>query len=301
MPILENTGISTNYDVDPALIEYVSRFNTSWQAWTEILGIMRPIRKTPGTTLRSYVTDVVLNNQDYIEGDEVALSKVTVREVKQKDLDLKPDRIRVTAKAVKDHGAKIAVHKARSAFLNAVRGEVLDSFYAFALTGTLTGNEETFQAAVAMAVAKVKDKFKKMRLDYGKVVVMVNTLDVGRYMATANITVQSREGIEYVKDFMGANTMIITSEIPRGKVIAIPTDNINMYYLDPEDADMRELGLVYYTGNESTSIIGVAIEGVYDHLAGDTHVLYGITLWAEYLDGISVITFPVTDPDAQGE
>lgn len=291
MAVVTNTTTTANFNIDPGLIEYVSKFNTSWQAWTEIMGIMRPIRKTPGSRLRSYTTNVTLSDQEYVEGDEVALSQVAVNEVKHQDLELKPDRIRVTGKAVKEYGAEIAVRKARAAFLNAVRGDVLDKFYEFALTGTLTSNETSFQMAVAMAVAKVKDKFKRMRLDYGNIVVFANTLDVGRYLGTANITIQNREGIEYLKDFLGASTMVVSSEIPEGKVVAIPAENINLYYIDPEDADFRALGLEYYTGNESTSIIGVATEGVYDHLSGDTHVVYGVSLWAEYLDGIAVISF----------
>lgn len=291
MAILPNTTKSENFNIDPKLIDYVERFNASWQAWTEILGIMRPIRKIPGTRLRSYKVNVDLNTEAYVEGDEVALSQANVEEVAHKDLELTPDRMRVTAKSVKDYGAEIAVRKTRNAFLNAVRGKVLDEFYAFALTGTLTGTEDNFQMAVAMAVAKVKDKFKKMRLDYGNVVVFVNTLDVGRYQGSAQITVQNKEGIEYLKDFLGANTMIISSEIPEGTVLAIPAGNINLYYIDPEDGDLQELDLHYYTGNSDTSILGVAKEGVYSHLSGDTHVLYGLTLWAEYLDAIAVIKY----------
>lgn len=291
MAILPNTTKSENFNIDPKLIDYVERFNASWQSWTDILGIMRPIRKIPGTRLRSYKVSVDLNEEAYVEGDEVALSKVNVEEVTQKDLELVPDRIRVTAKSVKDHGAEIAVRKARNAFLNATRGKILDEFYAFALTGTLTGTEDTFQMAVAMAVAKVKDKFKKMRLDYGNVVVFANTLDVGRYLGGAAISTQTSEGTEYLKNFLGANTMIVTSEIPQGTVVAIPAENINLYYIDPADGDFQELDLNYYTSNSDTSLIGVAQEGVYSHLSGDTHVLYGFTLWAEYLDAIAVIKF----------
>lgn len=289
MAILPNTTKSENFNIDPKLIDYVERFNTSWQSWTDILGIMRPIKKIPGTRLRSYKVNVDLNDEAYVEGDEVALSKVNVEEVFQQDLELVPDRIRVTAKAVKDHGAEIAVRRARSAFLNATRSKILDEFYAFALTGTLTGSEDTFQMAVSMAIAKVKDKFKKMRLDYGNIVVFANTLDVGRYLGSAVISTQTSEGTEYLKNFLGASTMVITSEIPEGTVVAIPSENINLYYIDPADGDFQELGLNYYTSNSDTSLIGVAQEGVYSHVSGDTHVLYGMKLWAEYLDAIAVI------------
>ena len=298
MAVVANTTKSANFNIDAKLIDYVEKFNASWEAWSDIMGIMRPIRKTPGTRLRSYKVNVDLNDAVYVEGDEVALSRANVTEVAHKDLELTPDRMRVTAKAVKDYGAEIAVRKTRSAFINAVRGKVLDEFYAFALTGTLTSNEDTFQMAVSMAVAKVKDKFKKMRLNYGNVVVFVNTLDLGRYQGAAQISTQTQEGIEYLKNFLGADTMVVSSEIPEGTVLAIPADNINLYYIDPEDGDLQELGLYYYTGSSDTNIIGVAQEGVYDHVSGDTHVLYGLTLWAEYLDAIAVIKFGAGDSAA---
>ena len=36
-------------------IDFVSRFNQNWEALRDIMGIMRPIRKTPGTGLVSLI------------------------------------------------------------------------------------------------------------------------------------------------------------------------------------------------------------------------------------------------------
>ena len=68
--------------------------------------------------------------------------------------------------------------------------------------------------AVSMAIGKVKDKFKQMRKDITNVVVFVNTLDVYEYLGAANITVQTAFGVDYIKNFLGAQTMILSSEIP---------------------------------------------------------------------------------------
>ena len=187
-------------------------------------------------------------------------------------------------------GAQIAVQKTDDAFLNELTGNVLNRFYTFLQTGTLTSSEDTFQMAVSMAVTNVKDKFKKLHLDYTNVVAFVNTVDVGRYLGAANISVQEKNGIEYLKDFLGANTVIISSEIPSGTVIAIPADNIVLYYIDPSDGDFAELGLNYTTGNGPTNLIGVHKEGVYGRVSGDTHALLGMKLFAEYLDGIAVVS-----------
>lgn len=290
MPV-NNTTTTQQINVTARELDFVSRFTANVEALMEIMGIMQPIRKTPGTRLRSFRATVELQDGAVPEGDEVPLSQATVEEVAHKDLDLNKHRKRVTAEAVNKYGAAIAVQKTDDALLNELQGEILDDFYAFALTGTLKDNFDSFQMAVSMATAMVKDKFKKMRLNYGQIVVFVNTLDVGRYQGTANITVQNKAGIDYVKDFVGVDTMIVSSEIPEGTVVAIPVSNIDLYYIDPADGDFAALGLIYTTGNEETNLIGVHKEGVYGHVSGDTHTLSGITLWAEYLDGIAVVTF----------
>ena len=136
-----------------------------------------------------------------------------------------------------------------------------------------------------------------MRKDYTNIVVFVNTLDVGMYQGAAEISIQTREGIEYAKDFMGANTVIISSEIPSGTVIGIPAENIVLYYIDPADGDYQELGLDYTVVGE-TSLIGIHKEGNYGRVIGETHALMGMKLFAEYLDGIAVVN--ITDDATLG-
>lgn len=278
-------------------IDFIERFQKTWEELTEILGIMRPVRKTPGTKLSASTASVTLQNGSVAEGDEVPLSLATVTPKVFEDLTLEKYRKAVTAEAVTKYGAAIAVQKTDDAFLNELQGKILDRFYTFAQTGTLKPESpyKTFQMAVSMAVTLVKDKFKKLRRDYSNIVAFVNTLDVGRYLGEANITIQTQNGIEYFKNFLGAQTVIISSEIPEGTVIAIPAENIIMYYIDPSDADFEELGLEYTTGNGETNLIGIHKEGNYGRVMGETHALLGIKLFAELIDGIAVATFGVEE------
>lgn len=293
MAAIANTTTSADIKLQAREIDFITRFTDNWDALREILGIMRPIRKTPGTKLVASTATVTLQDGDVAEGDEVPFSKATVTPVTYEDLKLEKYRKAVTAEAVSNFGAAIAVQKTDEAFLNELQYSVLDRFYTFLQTGTLTGTETTFQMAVSMAVTKVKDKFKKLRKDYSNIVVLANTLDVGRYLGAAEITIQNRNGIEYIKDFLGANTMIISSEIPENKVIAVPADNIVLYYIDPSDADFTQLGL-NYTVIGDTNLIGVHMEGNYGRVMGETHALMGMKLFAEYLDGIAVNTISAT-------
>lgn len=288
MAAITNTTTTAQITTSVKEIDFVSRFNRNWDSLREILGIMNPVRKTPGTKLVASKASIVLQDGSVAEGDEVPLSQAKVEPVAFEDIELKKYRKAVTAEAVAKYGAAVAVQKTDDAFLVELQNEVLDDFYNFAQTGTLTGESATFQMAVAMAATMVKDKFKKLRLDYTNIVAFVNTVDVGKYLGTAPITVQNRNGVEYIKDFLGVQTVIITSEIPEGKVLAIPADNIVLYYIDPADGDFRELGLEYYTGDGETNLIGIHKEGNYGRVMGETHALMGIKLFAEYIDAIAV-------------
>lgn len=286
-----NTTTTAQISTAVKELDFVTRFETDWSAIQEILGIMRPVRKQPGTKLVASKASITLADGTVQEGAEIPLSQATVVPVVYEDIAIKKYDKRVTLEAVDKYGAQVAVQKTDDALLNELTGNVLDDFYAFAQTGTLTATKDTFQMAVATAVAMVKDKFKKSRLNYSNIVVFVNTLDVGEYLGTANISLQTRNGLEYFKDFLGANTVVVSSEIPQGKVIAIPADNIVLYYIDPADSDYRQLGLEYTTGNAPISLIGVHKEPVYNRASGDTFAIYGMKLFAEYIDGIAVVTF----------
>lgn len=271
-------------------IDFVTRFGTSWQALAEVLGIMNPVKKEAGTKLVSYTASVDLEDGDVPEGAVIPYSKATVVEVAHADLELEKYAKAVTVEDVNKYGAKIAVQKTDDAFLNELQTKVMDDFYGFieANDSTLDGTEATWQMAVAMAIGKVRDKFKKMRKNISSIVVFVNTLDAYKYLGSTDISIQSLFGIDYVQNFMGAQTMILSSEIKEGEVIAIPADNIVLYYIDPSSA-FAELGLVYTTDGD-TNLIGFHAEGNYNTAVGASFALMGIKLWAEYVDGISKIT-----------
>lgn len=291
MAVITNTTTTTQFSqMTVKELDFITRFESTWQALIDILGIMRPIEKQPGTKLVSSVASITLANGTVAEGDEVPLSLATVTPVAYADLTFQKYRKAVTVEAVDKYGAAIAVQKTDDALLNELTGNVLDDFYTFAQTGTLTDTYSTFQMAVAMAIAKVKNKWKVMRRDYSNIVAFVNTLDLGEYLGGAPISTQTAYGLEYLKNFLGADTVVVTSEIPSKTVLATPADNIVLYYSDPSNADFKELGLDYTTGNGPTNLIGIHKEGNYGRVMGETHALMGMKLWAEYLDGIAKIT-----------
>ena len=288
-------GLTKQNDITVAAreVDFVTRFAQNWEALREILGIMRPIEKAPGTKLTSYIasmkSEALQGGASVGEGEEIPYTEFQVEPVAYADVTLEKYAKAVSIEAVTKYGAAVAVQKTDEAFLNELQNVVMGRFYTFLATGSLTAVATTFQMAVAKSIGLVKDKFKKMHKNVTGVVTWVNTLDAYEYLGAANLTVQTQFGIDYVENFMGAQILILSSEIARGEVISTPVENIDLYYVNPNNSDFAQLGLVYTTDGE-TNLIGFHANGDYSHAVGESFALMGMALWAEFLDGISVVS-----------
>lgn len=293
---MPKANLTTTADITAAAreVDFVTRFGKSWQAISEVLGIMRPIKKAPGTQLISYKATITLEDGNVAEGEDIPLSKAKVTPVKYEDLTIDKYAKGVTIESVAKYGADIAIEKTDEAFRNELIGKTLDKFYAFLQTGSLKLTESTFQMGIAMAIAKVKDKFKKMRKDVSSITVFVNTIDSYRYLGAAQITMQNAFGMSYIENFLGAEKVIVSSEIPENTVIAVPSDNIVLYYIDPNESQFARIDLKFTTEGE-TNLIGFHSEGVYKNMTGETYAVLGMTLWAEYLDAVAVCKIHPTE------
>lgn len=273
-------------------MDFVTRFGDNWEALRNILGIMRPIRKTPGTSLVSYTADVALENGAVGPGDVIPYSKATITQAAKADLTIEKYAKAVPIEDVNKYGAEIAVEKSDDAFLTKLQNVVLTKFYNFLKTGTLTQTATTWQDALAKAQGEVLNKFATMQKDVTAVVGFANILDAYDYLGAADITVQTQFGLTYIKDFLGYSTLFLlpAAQITRGMVIATPVENIDLYYIDPSDSEFAKLGLTYTTQGE-TNLIGFHAQGNYSTAVGESYALMGMALWAEYLDGIAKVTF----------
>ena len=275
-------------------MDFVTRFNDNWDALRTILGIMRPIRKAPGTKLVSYKAEVdgtLQGGSTVAEGDEIPFTKMKVSPVTYGDIEVAKYAKSVTIESVAKYGAEVAVEKTDDAFLVALQNKVLGDFYTFLATGSLALTPKTWQLALAQAKGKVLAKFMGMDKDVTEVVGFANIMDFYDYLGDKEITTQTMFGLTYVQNFLGYNTLFLLPDkyVAAGKVIATPVENIDLYYVDPSDSDFAKLGLNYTVKGE-TNLIGVHVEGDYSRATGDMYAIMGMKLWAEYLDGIAVAT-----------
>ena len=158
-------------------------------------------------------------------------------------------------------------------FLFELQNEVTGRFYTFINDGTLTSAKTTFQAALAEAQGRVRNKWKKMHKGITDVVGFCNILDAYDYLGVAGITVQSEFGMNYIENFLGLGTVIMTSRITAGTFIATAKENIIMYYLTMNgdiasafDLTADELGYIGiksgYQNEERAQIESLVMDGI---------------------------------------
>ena len=263
------------------------------------MGITRVIRKENGSVLKTKTAKGSLKSGDVEEGDEIPISQYTVEEQIFDTIKILKYRKSVSIESIAEKGYEAAVEDTDREFRSDLQNVVADKFYAQLKAGSLVGHQSTWQMAVAMAIGKVVNKFQKMKRTATGIAVWVNTLDVYKYLGAAEISLQTAFGFKYMTDFLGADIVFVTSEIPENVVIATPLNNIVAYYVDPGDSDFAKAGLSYTTDSE-TGFIGFHTQGTYERAISDMFAIMGLRLFCEYLDAIAYMSVGESDTQTLG-
>lgn len=295
----DNMTGQTQIQVRAREIDFVTSFGKNLQALLDVMSIARMIRKENGSVLKTKKVSGTLKSGEVAEGDEIPLSQYTVEETPFDTIRIEKYRKGVSIEAIAEKGYDAAVQSTDDEFKSDLINKVSDRFYAQLKAGSLVGHETTWQMAVAMAIGKVIDKFQKMKRTATGVALWVNTLDVYKYIGAANITLQTAFGFKYIQDFMGADVVFISSEIPENVVVATPLNNIVAYYVDPGDSEFVRAGLQYTTDTE-TGFIGFHAQGTYERAISDMFAIMGLRLFCEYQDAIAYIAVGSSDTQALG-
>lgn len=265
-------------------IEFTEMFGYSIKKLMEALGVTRKIAKQAGTTLKTYKASGTLASGAVAEGDTIPLSKYKTEAVTYKEITLKKWRKATSAEAIIERGYDQAVSDTTDAMLKDVQKGIRKDFFTFLATGTGRATGATFQAALAQAWGQLQVLFEDDEIG---AVYFMNPLDVADYLATANITTQTAFGMTYVEDFLGLGTVIFNSSVPKGKIYATAKDNIVLYYIPVNGADLNE---AFTFTSDDTGYIGIHESPDYTNMTASDTVVNGMELFAERLDGIVVST-----------
>ena len=261
-------------------IEFVTLFGESIKKLVEALGVTRKIPKQAGYTLKAYKATGTLQPGTVAEGDLIPLSKYQTEAVSYAEIVLKKWRKATSAEAIIEKGYDQAVQMTTDRMLKDVQKGIRTDFFTFLATGTGSATGATFQAALAQAWGKLQVLFED---DSIEAIYFMNPLDVADYLATAQISTQTAFGMTYVENFLGLGTVIFDSKVPEGTIYATAKDNIVLYYVPVNGAD---LGNAFSFTADQTGLIGIHEEADYKHMTAEDTVMSGVVLFAERLDGI---------------
>ena len=263
-------------------IEFTYTFSEGVRKLMEALGVTRKIAKQAGTVLKAYKAVGTLENGDVAEGDTIPLSKYTTEPVTFGELTMKKWRKATSAEAIVERGYDQAVEMTTDRMLRDVQKAIRTDLFGFLATGTGEATGADFQSALAQAWGQLQVKFED---DAVQAVYFVNPLDIADYLGAAQISTQTAFGMTYVEDFLGLGTVIMNASVPKGKIYATAKENIVLYYIPVNGAD---LGEAFDFTSDETGYIGIHETPDYTNMTASDTVVNGMVFFAERIDGVVV-------------
>lgn len=265
-------------------VDFVQQFtHASLAKLIEVLGVTRKIPMMEGTTMYVYSMSGTLENGAVGEGEVIPLTEIEQTKTAVGEITLNKWRKGVSAEAIKKSGFQTAVNDTDAKLLSLVQQKVRTDLFSF-LNGTITGSTTVSGTGLQQALANGWGKLQALfEDDTAQAVYFVNPEDIADYLGKASITVQTAFGMNYVEDFLGLGTVIISSRITKGTFIATAKENIIMYYLTVNGDVAQAFGLT----SDELGYIGIA-SGIKntERAQIESLVMDGIQFLVEYAGGV---------------
>lgn len=265
-------------------IDFTRRFaHTSLAKLIEVLGVTRKIPMQEGTTMYVYDTTGTLQSGVVAEGEIIPLSQYERTKTAVGEISLNKWRKGVSAEAIKKSGYNEAVTETDNKLLRDVQRTIRTAFFNL-INGTITGATTTTGTGLQEVLAKNWGQLQVLfEDDAAEMVSFVNPLDVADYLASATISVQTAFGLNYVEDFLGMGTVIMSSQVTRGTVISTAKENLVLYYLTMNGDVAQAFSLT----SDELGYIGIKSGYQNEERAQiESLVMSGIQLFVEYAAGV---------------
>lgn len=280
----ETNVITTNDMVRAREIDFVQQFtHQSLANFIKALGVTRSIAQPAGTTLYVYKTTGTLESGIVPEGEIIPLSHYAREKEPIGEIVLKKWRKAVTAEAIQKSGRQEAINATDKALISDIQKGIRSDFFTnlatFAAAGTAcTGTD--LQSTLSACWGKLQVLFED---DTAQAVYFVNPEDIAAYLGAASITTQTAFGMSYVEDFLGLGTVIISSRITKGTVIATAKDNLIKYYISMNGGDLpTEFNLT----SDELGLVGVTSFQNNERAQSEMMAMSGLQFLVEYSDGV---------------
>lgn len=269
----------TTQDIAPEIsIDLAYALKESVRKLREALGVTSMRRMEKGSTIKIYKTTKVNTPAQVGEGEVVPLTKFQRTLAQTINVVLKKYRKSTSGESIQADGFNAAVNDTDAKQLAEIGKEIKDAFFTLINGGTGTATAgATLQAACANLWAAIQNGFEDIEVE-GQTVFFVNPLDAAGYLGSAAITMQEAFGLQYVKNFLGMGTLILSNKIAQGAPVATVSDNLKGAYI-AADGELSVFGYSF----DDTGLIGVNHSVASDRVSIDTNAISGVKFYAEDL------------------
>ena len=265
-------------------IDFNYQFTGSLRKMIEALGVTRKIAVQEGTTLKALKVTGTLQSGTVAEGELIPLSHYETVETPVGEAVLNKWRKGTTAEAILKGGYEQAVGATTDQMVKDIQKTIRNAFFTFLATGTATATGTGLQAALADGWGNLQVLWED---DAVETVYFLNPLDVSAYLGTAQVTMQTAFGMNYIENFLGLGTVFLNSKVPQGKFYATAKENVVMYYINVSNGDIAS---AFQLTTDETGYVGIREYPDEDHARVMDLVMSGVTFFPERLDGIVVGT-----------
>lgn len=265
-------------------VDFTERFSQGIETLMKMLGTTRKEEKRAGEILKVYKVTGTLESGAVAEGEVIPLSKYQTTYEPIGEAVLNKWRKETTAEAISKKGFGQAVNDTNDKMLKDIQKGVRKSFVDFLATGTGKASGVGLQAALAQAWGQLQVLFEDTSVQS---IYFMNPLDVADYLGGAQISTQTAFGMSYIENFLGIGTVILASDVPKGKLYATAAENIVLYYIPVTSSDIAQ---AFDLTSDATGLIGIHTGAIYNNMTAETVAASGVGLFAEKLDGIVVGT-----------
>lgn len=272
-------------DLIAASIDFTEQFAGSIKKLQEILGVTRLTPMPVGNQIKIYKSKVTKANGKVGEGEVIPLSKVTREIADTLTLEYSKYRKLVTAESIQSSGFQAAVNDTDAKLLKDIQKDIKNGLFSYlANTSSVTTTTATsFKGAVAKVMGQLAVKWED---DDIQSVLFVNPVDFYDYLGDTDVTLQTAFGMTYLQGFFNFNSVIVSSAVPQGKVIATAANNLNIAYAQVGG----NLAQAFSFTTDETGLIGIAHNNVNDSLTYQSVIMDAMEVFPERLDGIVLAT-----------
>lgn len=298
LQMFAETGLTTMDDLgEIKSIDFVNRFEAGIKDLLALLGVTRkePLSRDMKIQMYKWTTD--LKNGVVAEGEDIPLSKVTRAKDKAFQVAFNKWRRAVSAEAIARHGASLAIDQADDKLLRQIQGGIKTQFTTFLGTAPTKITGVGLQKALANSWGKL-NTFEEF--DGAQFVSFINPMDAATYLGDTKVLADASNvfGMTLLKNFLGANNVVVLNAIPEGKVYSTAVDNIVLAYLDMRASD---LGDIFVDFTDETGFISATRGRTLRNATYESLFMNALVLFPEIPTGVVEATIDApTVPDDGG-